>query len=147
MASFFFRLQPLICRSRARASSRVGNSSENTNVTGSLAEVITFYLTRLMLYDPFLKIIRVSCIVGLVGTTQDVNPKAHFLATICFCPSTSLGLPRAPFVPSRASGRTVSKGPAEDHGEPVKPQTEHEGSQRAQGECPSASPYTLMQAT
>ncbi len=39
IASFFFRLQPLICLSRAKASSREGISSANTNVTGSLLEV------------------------------------------------------------------------------------------------------------
>src|SRR2546422_10846497 len=36
MASFFFRLQPLIWRSRPKASPRDGNSSENTSVTGRL---------------------------------------------------------------------------------------------------------------
>jgi hypothetical protein len=39
MASFFFRLHPLICRSLVKASSRVGKSCEKASSTGSLVKV------------------------------------------------------------------------------------------------------------
>jgi hypothetical protein len=92
-ASFFFRVQPLICRSHLRASSRVGNSSENTTPTGSLVDV-ALNRTSLMFCYPSFKIIGMPSVVGVIGAAQNINPETHVLS-ICFiaCPKSSAASP------------------------------------------------------
>ena len=84
-ASFFLRLQPLICLSQVNASSRVESVWEVGELDGASLRGVPNECSIVVLCDTVLKVVGVASVVGSIGAPENVHKEAHILAIGMFC--------------------------------------------------------------